>query len=77
MHADARVYAGLFAEGEKTAFAIPAGRHVWVHIARGKCRVNGNAVAEGDAVALEDEREVRVEGVDGRGGARLRFALRP
>jgi redox-sensitive bicupin YhaK (pirin superfamily) len=63
VHADASVYAGVFAEGEKAQLVVAAGRHVWAHVARGKCRINGNALAEGDAIAISDEREVRVEGV--------------
>jgi len=35
-----------------------------VHVVRGKARVNGVDLAAGDAVALSEERQVRVEGID-------------
>lgn len=65
IHADARVYAGLFGAGESAELAIPAGRHVWVHVARGAVRVNGQEVVDGDGVALSDEAVVRLEGTSG------------
>jgi redox-sensitive bicupin YhaK (pirin superfamily) len=64
LHADARVYAGLFAKGEHAELPIAKGRAAWVHIARGKAKVNGNELSAGDALALEDEKAVQVEGVD-------------
>lgn len=64
IHADARVYAGLFGAGEQAEHAIADGRGAWVHVARGKVRVNGKELGAGDGVALENERTVRVEGID-------------
>jgi redox-sensitive bicupin YhaK (pirin superfamily) len=65
VHANAVLYAGLFDEGEKAALAIPPGRHAWVHVARGKARINGRDLGEGDGASLTDERSVAVEGIDG------------
>jgi redox-sensitive bicupin YhaK (pirin superfamily) len=64
IHADARVYAGLFENGAKAEFVIPQGRHAWVHIARGEASINGHALSAGDGAALSDEPTVKVEGVD-------------
>jgi redox-sensitive bicupin YhaK (pirin superfamily) len=64
IHSDARLYAGLFGAGERAELALAAKRHAWVHVARGKLRVNGQALGEGDAVAISDESQVRIEGVD-------------
>lgn len=64
IHADARVYAGLFAAGEQAELALADGRGAWVHVARGKLRVNGQELGEGDGLAVENERSVRVEGID-------------
>lgn len=64
IHADARVYAGLFGAGEQAEHAIADGRGAWLHVARGKVRVNGKELGAGDGVALENERTVRVEGID-------------
>jgi quercetin 2,3-dioxygenase len=65
LHADARLFAGVFAAGEVVEHALAPGRHAWVHVVRGGARVNGVALAAGDAVALSEERTVRIEGIDG------------
>jgi quercetin 2,3-dioxygenase len=64
IHADARVYAGLFGRGEQTLFVLPAERYGWVQIGRGKVRINELELGEGDGVALAQERELRISGVD-------------
>jgi redox-sensitive bicupin YhaK (pirin superfamily) len=63
IHTDAKVYAGLFDRGESAKVELAPGRHAWVHVARGKVKVNGNELGEGDGVALSDERAIQVEGV--------------
>jgi hypothetical protein len=63
VHTDALVYAGLFDQGQGGEVAVPAGRHAWVHMARGKARVNGQSLGEGDSAGLSDEKLVRIEGV--------------
>ena len=64
IHADATLYAGIFAAGQTAEHTLAPGRHAWIHVARGTARVNGTELAAGDALALSDERTVRVEGVD-------------
>jgi hypothetical protein len=64
IHADARVYAGLFEKDAVAKLNIPQGRHAWVHIARGKARINEHALSAGDGAAMSDEPTVKVEGVD-------------
>jgi redox-sensitive bicupin YhaK (pirin superfamily) len=63
IHTDAKVYAGLLDQGESAKVDLAPGRHAWVHVARGKVKVNGNELGEGDGVALSDERAIQVEGV--------------
>jgi len=65
IHTDASMYAGLFASGESAELALAAGRHVWVHVARGEVKVNGNVVKDGDGVALTDETKLTIEGTTG------------
>ncbi|MDB4937113.1 MAG: Quercetin 2,3-dioxygenase [Labilithrix sp.] len=65
IHADAIVYAALFDEGESAELPLAKGRGAWVHVARGKVRVNGKELVAGDGASLSDERTVKVEGVDG------------
>jgi redox-sensitive bicupin YhaK (pirin superfamily) len=64
IHADAAVYAGLFGAGQKGELPLAAGRSAWVHVARGKVRVNGKDLVAGDAAGLSDEQRVKVEGVE-------------
>nr|HEX4315361.1 pirin family protein [Kofleriaceae bacterium] len=64
IHADARIYAGVLGAGESAELAVPAGRGAWLQVARGKVRVNGNELAEGDGAAIENEATVRIDGVD-------------
>jgi len=64
IHTDATLYAGLFEQGQAAELALAAGRHAWVHVARGKARVNGHELKAGDGAALSEEGSVRVEGVE-------------
>jgi redox-sensitive bicupin YhaK (pirin superfamily) len=63
IHTDAVVYAGLFDAGESAELALAKGRHAWVHVARGKLRVNGQDLKAGDGAALSDEPKVSIEGI--------------
>ncbi len=65
VHTNALLYAGLFDQGEKAELALAKGRHAWVHVARGKARVNGRGLEAGDGAALSDEPAVTVEGIEG------------
>jgi quercetin 2,3-dioxygenase len=62
LHTDAVIHAGLFGNGETATLALAADRSAWVHVARGALRVNGTELAAGDAMALEDEAAVHLEG---------------
>ncbi|HEY0479525.1 MAG TPA: pirin family protein [Kofleriaceae bacterium] len=64
IHADARLYAGVFDAGQTAEHGLAPGRHAWVHVVRGRARVNGTELAAGDAAALSEERTVRIEGID-------------
>jgi len=55
IHADARVYAGLF-DGEETVdMALNPQRKTYVHLVRGELQVNGQPLKAGDALQLESE----------------------
>jgi redox-sensitive bicupin YhaK (pirin superfamily) len=54
IHQDARVYAGLFDGDEHAALEVAPGRRVYVHVARGCITANGEALAAGDALKLQD-----------------------
>jgi redox-sensitive bicupin YhaK (pirin superfamily) len=73
IHADARVYAGVFDAGDSAELSL-GGRSAWVHVATGAARVNGRELRAGDGAALTDEPSVRIEGQAG-GGELLVFDL--
>ena len=58
---DARVYQTKLA-GQTLRHDLKAGRAAFVHVATGTATVNGTKLIAGDAVAVEDEREVTVTG---------------
>jgi len=60
IHQDARVYAALLDGDESVEQPIAAGRRAYVHVARGRATVNGEALAAGDALKLTGERAVTV-----------------
>ena len=60
IHQDAEIRIGRLAAGSGVAHPVAAGRHVYVHTARGEAEVNGVPVEEGGGVALSDEPEVRI-----------------
>jgi quercetin 2,3-dioxygenase len=73
IHQDARIYAALIDGSEAAALAIAPGRRVYVHVARGAVRVNGEALRSGDAVQLTDVAELRLS--QGRAAEVLVFDL--
>ena len=51
IHADAKLYAGLFdGAAEEAVLPVQPGRLAYVHLARGSIEVNGNLLSAGDAV---------------------------
>jgi hypothetical protein len=65
IHTDAKVYAGLFDQGEKATLELPEKRYAWIHVARGTVKVNGQELKTGDGAAFKDERAIAIEGVAG------------
>jgi redox-sensitive bicupin YhaK (pirin superfamily) len=63
IHADAVVYASLLNEGQTAELSLGPNRNAWVHVARGRVRVNGRELKEGDGAALSEEPLIRLEGV--------------
>ena len=55
VHADAKLYAGLFDGSEAAELALDAGRKTYVHLVRGELQVNGRILRTGDAAMLEAE----------------------
>ena len=73
IHADARLYAGLFEAGQTASLTIAAGRKAYVHLIRGALKVNGLALQTGDAALLAEEGQVAL--TDAAGAEVLVFDL--
>ena len=75
VRSDARLYSGLFDGAEVQRLPLNPARPVYVHLIRGKLRVNDQALQAGDALTLRGETVLSLEG--GRGAEVLVFDLAP
>ncbi|XXS69073.1 pirin family protein [Sorangium sp. So ce131] len=73
VHQDVSVLAGLFGQGDEARYELAAGRHAWVHVARGRVELNGTALEAGDAAAIGPGGAVELRG--GEAGEVLVFDL--
>ena len=55
IYADAKVYAGLFDQGQSFELALDLNRKFYVHLIRGSLDVNGQVLDGGDALFLQEE----------------------
>jgi redox-sensitive bicupin YhaK (pirin superfamily) len=62
VHQDVDLWMTRLAAGDERVHALAAGRHAWVHVAKGSAAVNGRALEEGDGAAISDEPAVRLAG---------------
>jgi quercetin 2,3-dioxygenase len=63
IHQDVNIYAGCLDANQRAELPLAAGRHAWVHIARGEIKLDELTLKEGDGVAISDENLVRLEGI--------------
>lgn len=61
IHADARVWAGLFDGAEAATLTLRPSRKGYVHLVRGALQVNGRALAAGDAALIEHEERLTLD----------------
>lgn len=73
LHANATIYAGLFDGDERAELALAPQRLGYVHVARGRVRVNGLSLSAGDAAQLSDESQIVID--EGEGAEVLVFDL--
>jgi quercetin 2,3-dioxygenase len=64
IHADASIRAGLFNADERAELPLDPQRITYVHAARGALRVNGRQLQAGDALRIEGENQLVIEGAD-------------
>lgn len=63
LNADVRLYAGVFGPGETAELALARDRHAWVHVAKGRVKLNDRELGPGDGAALSEEELLAVEGL--------------
>ena len=73
IHADARLYAGLFDGAQMAALKLNSNRKLYVHLVRGELRVNDQTLTTGDAALIEGEDQLRL--ADGKDAEVLVFDL--
>ncbi len=62
VHADAKLYAGLFDGAEAASLPLNMQRKTWVQVVRGQLEVNGYLLQAGDAAALESQTQLHLAG---------------
>jgi redox-sensitive bicupin YhaK (pirin superfamily) len=75
IHADARLYSGLFDADQSAEVALDPTRKAYVHLMRGELEVNGQKLSAGDALMLEAESRIHVSA--GKDAEVLVFDLSP
>ena len=75
IHADARLYAGLFDGAEIASLTLDPHRKAYVHLVRGKLTVNGKTLHGGDALMIAGESALHVS--QGEAAEVLVFDLEP
>ncbi|MFT4265957.1 MAG: pirin family protein [Xenophilus sp.] len=75
IHADARLYAGLFDGGEAAELALDPRRKAYVHVVRGEVEVNGRPLGGGDAAMIAGESRLALS--HGKDAEVLVFDLAP
>ena len=60
VHADAKIYAGLFDGAETALMTLNPQRKTYVYLVRGQLEVNGERLRAGDAAAMESENQLQL-----------------
>jgi hypothetical protein len=58
------LYATVLGKGESVKHELKPDRHAYVQVARGRVKLNGKELAEGDGAAISAERSVELTGVN-------------
>jgi redox-sensitive bicupin YhaK (pirin superfamily) len=75
IHQQAFLYVGDLVSNITVRHPIGPGRHAWAQVVRGSVTINGQALEEGDAIALSEEPELSATGAGADGGEFLLFDL--
>jgi redox-sensitive bicupin YhaK (pirin superfamily) len=60
IHADARVYAGLFNGSQSQKLNLDSERKAYAHLVKGSLQINGIPLSSGDALLIENEAELLI-----------------
>ena len=60
IHADAKMYVGLFDGSQSAELALNSQRKAYVHLIKGELNVNGMTLQSGDALFIQDEKEILI-----------------
>ncbi len=61
INADARIFAGLFREGDRVGHDLDAGHGAWVQVVHGRVAVAGVSLEEGDGVGVTNATRLALE----------------
>lgn len=64
VHQDFRLFASIVKEGDQLEHALASGRHAWIQMASGKIEVNGQVMGPGDGLAISEENNLQIKGLD-------------
>ncbi len=64
VHADVRLLVALLDDGQRVTHEPAAGRHAWVHVARGEIELNGALLGAGDGAGVHDEERLVLEALE-------------
>jgi len=64
IHQDARLYSTLLDNDEAVEYPLATDRCVYLHLARGQAKLNGQELKAGDGATIRGE-SIRLEGVEG------------
>ena len=60
IHQDVDLFSAVLNAGDRASHALRAGRHAWVHVARGRVELNGTPLSAGDGAAMDDKTAVEL-----------------
>ena len=75
LNQDASVSVAEIDAGQTLKYELGAGRHAWLHVVRGEVSVNGAALSTGDAVAVDQEDQLRIAAQETGGSSKSEILL--
>jgi redox-sensitive bicupin YhaK (pirin superfamily) len=62
IHQDVRIYASILGPDQSTTYSLRPNRHAWLQMARGRLRLNGHELEQGDGASISDEELLELAG---------------